>query len=178
MASSQSVNYPITATAPHGAGVGNVVLPGVGIDNLLRALRARECLCQPREAHHSPTSVGRRWVGFRVYFSLGLSSVMLLCWEYGHQTFSMHGYVGDGFRRGLMKKLVNCWPRRTHVVTMGGLWVNFSLGLSSVMLLWWEYGHQTFSMHEYVEDGFRRSFMKKLANRGPLEHVGGRLSYD
>ncbi|CAL8988907.1 unnamed protein product [Prunus brigantina] len=36
----------------------------------------------------------------RVYFCLGLSSVMLLCWEYGHQTFSMHGYVGDGFRRG------------------------------------------------------------------------------
>ncbi|CAL8988878.1 unnamed protein product [Prunus brigantina] len=35
----------------------------------------------------------------RVYFCLGLSSVMLLCWEYGHQTFSMHGYVGDGFRR-------------------------------------------------------------------------------
>ena len=46
---------------------------------------------------------------------------------------------------------------RTHVVTMGGLRVNFSLGLSSVMLLCWEYGHQTFSMHEYVEDGFRRS---------------------
>ncbi|CAL8989380.1 unnamed protein product, partial [Prunus brigantina] len=43
---------------------------------------------------------------------------------------------------------------RTHVVTMSGLWVNFSLGLSSVMLLCWEYGHQTFSMHEYVEDGF------------------------
>ena len=46
---------------------------------------------------------------------------------------------------------------RTHVVTMGGLRVEFSSGLSSVNLASWEYGHQTFSMHGYVEDGFLRS---------------------
>ena len=32
-------------------------------------------------------------------FLLGVVLGMLLCWEYGHQTFSMHGYVEDGFRR-------------------------------------------------------------------------------
>ena len=30
---------------------------------------------------------------------LGVVLGMLLCWEYGHQTFSMHGYVEDGFWR-------------------------------------------------------------------------------
>ena len=98
-------NYPITAT-PHGAGVGNVVLPGVGIDNLLLA---RECLCQPREAHHSPTSAGDD----------GLASSLLLLGVVLGYAFVLgvrppnllNARVRRGWlSAGLMKKLVNCWP--------------------------------------------------------------------
>ncbi|CAL8989038.1 unnamed protein product [Prunus brigantina] len=60
---------------------------------------APACRQQPYFAtNNHPLRATTGWL--RVYFCLGLSSVMLLCWEYGHQTFSMHGYVGDGFRRG------------------------------------------------------------------------------
>ena len=55
-----------------------------------------------------------------------------------------------------MKKLANCWPHE-HMVTMRGLLGELLLGVVLGMLLCWEYGHQTFSMHGYVEDGFRRS---------------------
>ena len=74
----------------------NGVLPGVAIDNLLHA---RECLCLPREAQCSPTGVGDDGLASSELL-LGVVLGLLLCWEYGHQTFSMHGYVEDGFRRG------------------------------------------------------------------------------
>ncbi|CAB4278654.1 unnamed protein product [Prunus armeniaca] len=148
-------SYPITAT-PHGAGVGNVVLPGVGIDNLLRALRARECLCQPREAHHSPTSVGDDGLAFEFTLAWGCPRLCFCVGSTATKPSQCTGTSGMAFG-GVDEEASQLLATRTHVVTMGGLWVNFSLGLSSVMLLCWEYGHQTFSMHEYVEDGFRRS---------------------
>ena len=148
-------NYPITAT-PHGAGVGNVVLPGVGIDNLLRALRARECLCQPREAHHSPTSVGDDGLAFEFTLAWGCPRLCFCVGSTATKPSQCTGTSGMAFG-GVDEEASQLLATRTHVVTMGGLWVNFSLGLSSVMLLCWEYGHQTFSMHEYVEDGFWRS---------------------
>ena len=129
------------------------MLPGVGIDNLLRA---RECLCQPPEAHHSPTSAGDD----------GLASSLLLLGVVLGYAFVLgvrppnllNARVCRGMAfGGVDEEASQLLGTRTHVVTMGGLRVNFSLGLSSVMLLCWEYGHQTFSMHEYVEDGFRRS---------------------
>ena len=90
------------------------MLLGVGIDNLLRA---RECLCQPPEAHHSPTSAGDD----------GLASSLLL----------LGVVLGYAFVLGVRPpNLLNARVRRG--------WLS-------------------------------AEFMKMLANRGPLEHVGGGL---
>ncbi|CAL8989043.1 unnamed protein product [Prunus brigantina] len=61
---------------------------------------------------------------------------------------------------------------RTHVVTMSGLWVNFSLGLSSVMLLCWEHClcvHGASPMHKQVEDDNLKSSNDVAKYRLPSE---------
>ncbi|CAL8989053.1 unnamed protein product, partial [Prunus brigantina] len=85
-----------------------------------QSLRARECLCQPREGHHSPTSAATTgWL--RAAFCLGLSLLCFLCWEGTSPNLlnARAGGAGDACR-GLRKKLVNCWPHEHTVVTMSG----------------------------------------------------------
>ncbi|CAL8989376.1 unnamed protein product [Prunus brigantina] len=85
--------------------IGSLARHGLG---LALACVALACVAfgLPCLAHFEKVRLLEAWHGVAclalacLYFCLGLSSVMLLCWEYGHQTFSMHGYVGDGFRRG------------------------------------------------------------------------------
>ena len=75
----------------------NGVLPGVGIDNLLLA---RECLFQPREAHHSLTSVGDDGLAFEFTLAWGCPRLFFCVGSTATKPSQCTGMSGDGFRRG------------------------------------------------------------------------------